>query len=256
MNTNNKISFVKCKIKHLDFSIFNIFIVVVGYPKISNSMLSYQNLVRDQTIFLAENKNYNLQEIRSGGTIFFTERQQRNCYLSVAGIVKISRIEPTGKEFFIALLPEKSLFGLLTLLSDKSESTYHATAWTPVSIRAIPIYELQKSPELLTLVTRKLLSRLSNAEMIVESRMRGNLENKLVCCLLILSHDFGVETDLGIKINLPLSHQALAEFINTNRSSITRIIGQLKQQQLISIDQQKITLHDPDFLRRHFAVHG
>lgn len=70
--------------------------------------------------------------------------------------------------------------------------------------------------------------------MTIESRLLPTSEARLVAFLLVLCRDFGVETDAGIKINLKLSHQTLADLIHSNRVSITRILGQLQKQQMIS----------------------
>lgn len=208
-----------------------------------------------QAISSLENGYPKLSTIKSGETISCPEKFQQNLYFSLNGVVKISKIHQTEKEIVITLLPEKSLFGLLSLLSNQSAQLYHAIAFTPVKLISLPSFqfqqELKKSPELSRLITQKLLSRLLTDEMIIESQLQKKLEVRLISFLLMLGRNFGVKTDSGLKINLQLSHKALAELINSSRVSVTRILGQLRQQQMISIKQQKIILHNPSALSQH-----
>ena len=213
-----------------------------------------------QVFFKAKSKNCFSKKLREGEEIFTLENPQQKILFFLQGVVKLSRVAPTGTETFIGLLPEESLFGLSFLLNslNKSELSHRVVAFTPVTLVSISVtqmqQELQKYPELWTVITRHLISRLLVAEMTIESQLQRELKARLVSFLLILCRDFGVKTDAGIKIDLKLSHQTLADLIHSHRPSVTRILIQLRQQQMISIEQQQITLHNPIALRQYFAI--
>ena len=57
-----------------------------------------------------------------------------------------------------------------------------------------------------------------------------------------------------IKIKLKLTHQNLADWTYINRPCVTKILGQLRQRQIVSIEQQQITLHNPNVLRQYFNI--
>ena len=202
-----------------------------------------------------ENSCPNLMEVKPGKTIVGPVKSTSQLYFSLKGVVKLNRIKGTGKEIAMVLLPEQSWFGLLPMLSGKSAPEYQAVAFTPVTLISMSRgqfqQELKKSPQLGRLITQQLSARLLTAEMMIESRLRKTLSARLVSFLLILARDFGVATDGRIKIDLPLSHQTLAGLINSNRVSVTRVLGQLQQQQMISRQQQKITLHNPSALSQY-----
>ena len=65
--------------------------------------------------------------------------------------------------------------------------------------------------------------------------------------------DFGVPDELGITIDLRLSHQAIAEAIGSTRVTITRLLGDLRQSGLVQIDRKKITVLDPIALAKRFS---
>lgn len=210
-----------------------------------------------QVLFEAKSKDCFSKELRAGEKILSLEKPQKKISFSLQGIIKLSRIDCTGRETFVGLLPEKSFVGL-SLLLNKSELRYCAIALTPVTLISTTVTQfqqkLQKSPELWTPIFYKLLSRSLTAQMTIESRLLRTSEARLVAFLLVLCRDFGVKTDAGIKIELKLPHHTLADLIYSNRVCVTRILGKLQQQQMISIDRQQITLHNPNILRQYFAI--
>ena len=57
----------------------------------------------------------------------------------------------------------------------------------------------------------------------------------------------------GITIDLKLSHQAIAEAIGSTRVTVTRLLGDLRQETMISIHKKKITVHNPVALSQQFT---
>lgn len=210
-----------------------------------------------RVFFEAKSKDGFYKEIKEGEEILSPEKPLQNISFSLQGIIKLSRIDCTGRETFVGLLPKKSFVGLFLLLN-RSESSYRAVAQTPVTLISTTATQfrqkLQESPELWTPIFYKLLSRSLTAQMTIESRLLKNSEARLVAFLLVLCRDFGVETDAGIKIELKLTHQTLSNWTYINRPCLTKILGQLRQQQIISIEQQQIILHKPGILRERFGI--
>ncbi|MEG3978538.1 helix-turn-helix domain-containing protein, partial [Microcoleus sp. herbarium8] len=49
------------------------------------------------------------------------------------------------------------------------------------------------------------------------------------------------------------SHQAIAEAIGSTRVTVTRLLGDLRQETMISIHKKKITVHNPVALSQQFT---
>ncbi|WP_036477211.1 Crp/Fnr family transcriptional regulator [Myxosarcina sp. GI1] len=221
------------------------------------NVLSFETKL-SQAVTQIENKYSKTRVLEAGEKIFDFLEPQQNIYFSLNGIVKLFKIDRIGNEIAIALLPEKSFFGLSSLLLDELEQKYSASAVTPVKLISTPTFrvrqELHKSPELSSLMIRQLVSRLLNAEITIEFLRMQRSQTRLVSFLLILSRDFGIKTNAGIEINLRLSHETLAEMTSLSRVSVTKFLGQLRHQQMISIYRQKITIHDPKYLRQYYKI--
>lgn len=179
-------------------------------------------------------------------------------YFLLKGAVKLSRVYEAGEEITVALLRENSVFGVLSLLTgNRSDRFYHAVAFTPVELLSAPIDQveqsLKNSPELSMLLLRGLSSRILQTEMMIETLAHRDMGSRLVSFLLILCRDFGLPSSEGLTIDLKLSHQAIAEAIGSTRVTVTRLLGELRENNMISIHKKKITVHNPVALSQQFT---
>jgi CRP/FNR family transcriptional regulator, global nitrogen regulator len=193
-----------------------------------------------------------------GKTIFFPGDPAERVYFLKKGAVKLSRVYEAGEEITVALLRENSVFGVLSLITgNRSDRFYHAVAFTPVELISTPIEQFERSlkenPDMSWLMLKGLSSRILQTEMMVETLAHRDMGSRLVSFLLILCRDFGLPTGSGITIDLRLSHQAIAEAIGSTRVTVTRLLGDLKEGELISINKKKITVHNPIALGQQFA---
>lgn len=199
-----------------------------------------------------------VENFERGKTIFFPGDPAERVYFLLKGAVKLSRVYEAGEEITVALLRENSVFGVLSLITRQhSDRFYHAVAFTPVELLSAPIDQVEKSlkehPELSMLMLQGLSSRILQTEMMIETLAHRDMGSRLVSFLLILCRDFGLPTSEGIRIDLKLSHQAIAEAIGSTRVTVTRLLGELRQDNLISIYKKKITVHNPVALSQQFS---
>ena len=191
-------------------------------------------------------------------TIFFPGDPAERVYLIRRGAVRLSRVYESGEEITVALLRENSLFGVLSLLTGhRSDRFYHAVAFTRVEMVTAPAGSVRAAIEADTAVGLRLLqglsSRILQTETMIETLTHRDMSSRLVSFLLVLCRDFGVPDQLGITIDLRLSHQAIAEAIGSTRVTITRLLGDLRQSGLVQIDRKKITVLDPIALAKRFS---
>jgi CRP/FNR family transcriptional regulator, global nitrogen regulator len=199
-----------------------------------------------------------VERFERGKTVFFPGDPAERVYFLMKGAVKLSRVYEAGEEITVALLRENSVFGVLSLITgQKSDRFYHAVAFTPVELLSAPIEHFQRSlkdnPELSRLMLQGLSSRILQTELMIETLAHRDMASRLVSFLLILCRDFGIPSLNGITIDLKLSHQAIAEAIGSTRVTVTRLLGELRQDQMITITKKKITVHNPVALSQQFA---
>ncbi|ERN42865.1 global nitrogen regulator NtcA [Rubidibacter lacunae KORDI 51-2] len=193
-----------------------------------------------------------------GKTIFFPGDPAERVYFLLSGAVKLSRVYESGEEITVALLRENSVFGVLSLVAgQRSDRFYHSVAFTPVELLSAPIEQADQAfvenPELARLMLQGLSSRILQTEMMIETLAHRDMGSRLVSFLLILCRDFGEPIPEGIRIDLKLSHQAIAEAIGSTRVTVTRLLGELREKEMISIHKKKITVHNPVALSQQFS---
>ena len=190
-------------------------------------------------------------------TIFFPGDPAERVYLIRRGAVRLSRVYESGEEITVALLRENSLFGVLSLLTGhRSDRFYHSIAFTRVEMITAPANSVLRAIEadasVGLLLLQGLSSRILQTETMIETLTHRDMSSRLVSFLMVLCRDFGVASEKGITIDLRLSHQAIAEAIGSTRVTITRLLGDLKDSGLLTIDRKKITVFDPIALAKRF----
>jgi len=199
-----------------------------------------------------------VEAFERGKTIFFPGDPAERVYFLQKGAVKLSRVYEQGEEITVALLRENSVFGVLSLITgQRVDRFYHAVAFTPVELLSVPIEHVEKAlkenPELSMWMLKGLSTRILQTEMMIETLAHRDMGSRLVSFLLILCRDFGIPGTEGITIDLKLSHQAIAEAIGSTRVTVTRLLGDLRQDEVISVNKKKITVHNPLTLSQQFT---
>ena len=199
-----------------------------------------------------------IESFDRGKTIFFPGDPAERIYFLSKGAVKLSRVYEAGEEITVAMLRENSVFGVLSLITgNRSDRFYHAVAFTPVELLSVPIEQMEKAltvnAELPMVLVQGLSSRILQTEMMIETLAHRDMGSRLVSFLLILCRDFGVPGSEGVIIDLKLSHQAIAEAIGSTRVTVTRLLGELRDKEMISVHKKKITVHNPINLSHQFT---
>ena len=174
-------------------------------------------------------------------------------YLIRRGAVRLSRVYESGEEITVALLRENSSSKVILPTGHRSDRFYHAIAFTRVEMVTAPAASVRAASRP-TQPPDCACCRACPADSADRNNDRNlthrDMSSRLVS--LVLCRDFGVLDELGITIDLRLSHQAIAEAIGSTRVTITRLLGDLRQSGL-QIDRKKITVLDPIAPAKRFA---
>lgn len=178
-----------------------------------------------------------LQPFRSGQRIPMRPDQ---IWVTCRGVVVINTLHPTGDEALLSIVTPSMPFGLpLTWITP-----YQAIALTDVDLLPLTIAEVERSPALCQGLFRHLSRRLQQSEAFLALAGCRRVEERLKQLLILLQHEIGQPTQRGTRFTIRLTHQQLANAIGTTRVTVTRLLGQLKQDGWLSIDAKRhIILH-------------
>jgi CRP-like cAMP-binding protein len=151
------------------------------------------------------------------------------------GVVLLSTIYTTGEEALLGLAGPSTAFGLPL----SQVEPYQATALSAVDLIQMSMAEVEHSPSLNQDLFRSLNRRLQQAEMMLALLGQRRVEDRLHQFLLLLKQEVGQPVAEGTRFNVRLTHQHLANALGTTRVTVTRLLGQLRKEGLLRIDQYR-----------------
>lgn len=109
---------------------------------------------------------------------------------------------------------------------------------------------LESHPALLWPFLQALSTDLRRSYRQIKNLSLGDARLRLGAKLFALAHAHGEPTPNGLLIAVPLSATELAGMCSLARESVSRILGELRQLNLISMEKKNITVRDVSALRR------
>ncbi len=156
----------------------------------------------------------------------------QDIWIVCRGVVQLSTLYPTGDEAILGLACPAMPFGTaFTRLRP-----YSAIALTDVDLMRLNQMEIEQSPLLAQGLFRQLSRRLQQTEAVLAMAGQRRVEDRLRHLLLLLAQEMGQPVAQGIRINTRLTHQQLANAIGTTRVTVTRLLGQLRDENWLVID--------------------
>ncbi|ABW25854.1 MULTISPECIES: Crp/Fnr family transcriptional regulator [Acaryochloris] len=171
-------------------------------------------------------------DFKSGSTI---PMGPQDLWIVCRGIVQLGTLFASGDEAVLGFVYPAMPFGLpLTQLNP-----YEAFALTDVVLMRLNQVELESSPLLAQGVLQQLSRRLQQTEAILAMISQRRVYDRLVQLLLMLKQEVGHVTPDGVRLEVRLTHQQLANLLGTTRVTITRLLGLLRQEGWLTIDRTR-----------------
>jgi len=166
----------------------------------------------------------------------------------VNGRVKIGRYLEEGKEVVNAILSTGEIFGELVLAGEEKRSDFAQAMDENTTICTLSITELKAlmkdnrelSFSLLKLVGLRLMKVERKLELLVFRDARTRVVEFLKDAAAWKGKKVGFETMIPTR----LTHKDIAALTGTSRQTVTTILNELKDKNLINFDRKKILIRD------------
>jgi CRP/FNR family transcriptional regulator len=177
-------------------------------------------------------------EFTEGTMIMRPGQYFKNSLLILDGRVKLYRDGENGEEFFLYYLEKGNACALSMICATKNEeSAIKARAMTPVKALAIPIHHMdglmKNHRQWYYFVLETYRARFSELLEVIDQVVFHSMDEKLV---FYLKRQF---ESLGNTINI--THQEIADDLNSSREVISRLLKKLETQNRIAISRNEIT---------------
>ncbi|WP_348944365.1 Crp/Fnr family transcriptional regulator [Chitinibacter sp. FCG-7] len=159
-------------------------------------------------------------------------------YAVIHGRLKVMRSNSEGRELTLAILEAGEVFGELAML-DGGPRTATIEALEDCELlvlqRAMVDQYLNAHPLVMRSMIQTLCERLRSADELVQDTLFLPLPQRLAKVLRQLAQNHGDETAEGIRIDLKLTQQELANFVGATRESVNKQLSAWESQQWLSM---------------------
>lgn len=186
--------------------------------------------------------------VEDGEFVFLAGTRADAVNLLAEGRIKVIRETEAGQEVILRMIQPGEMFGGA---GGWGEEHYPASA---VALGSAIVLRLP-SEAFATLVAEhadfamavihQLAQRLRLAERRIEELQTQRVERRLAHTLLRLADKAGIKTEQGIRIDLPLSRQDLADLAGTTLSTASRTLSTWDQRGLIAAGRERVTILQP-----------
>lgn len=174
-------------------------------------------------------------------------------YVLTSGVLKLFRPYSGTKEATLRLLRSWDIFGHLAFAGEARQRAY-AEAVTECRVTKVPKVFVERAVRQEPRVAFKIMTllelRLVQYEELVKCLLPRETEVRLANLLPILAQKFGRREDGHVTIDLRLTHQDLAAMVASTRESVTKVLNEMRNRDLIVIESGRITLKDSRALGR------
>jgi CRP/FNR family cyclic AMP-dependent transcriptional regulator len=234
--------------------------VVSGYNALLNAAPERPATSSDmlRATLMRSPEKYASQKLAAGEEIGPLYDQEMRFYTIESGKLRLYNLLPNGRTITISILSEGDVF-FQWRSQTGSLSCICAEAMQPSRVIAVPEKELidllGAQPAAAIDVIGNFARRLTESQVIIEELMNNSINLRLYRTLVELAREFGRPNTNGntnaVVIDVPLTHQRLADMIGSNRVTVTRKLIELQKRGVIAArGTGSIEILDLDALNR------
>lgn len=218
--------------------------------------VAFSGLIREHWDDL---KSFTLQQkFGRDAVIYHADDPPDAIYWIQSGRAKVVQLSEDGKQKTLGFYLEGDWFGEVCLCSGTTRDS-QAVALEPVIVVAFSVRGLlnllKRKPELTLDLLMLFCARLVECQEQVASLAFDEVRERLAKELLRLSQLGSSQASRRIPLPIELTHQELANFVNTTRENVTTIMNEFRRRRLIEYKRGKIHVLPAlrDYLKRESA---
>lgn len=192
-----------------------------------------------------------LVRVKGKTVIYNQEEEIEYVYIVKSGRVRLSYFTPQGQEKIYFFCIEGALFGEESCFSPESQFLHGAT------IVDCQLYKIPKNDFLEALSQNKdlnaqVIHSMAHKTYVVMEQVRRmsflDARQRLAATFVDLCQVFGVPCEKGIKIELPIIQQGLANLVKTSRLTVNKTIVEFEKQGVLEKKNQRFLVYDLPYL--------
>lgn len=211
----------------------------------------FQGMEKDQMMNLSEITT--MKKAEKDQFIYFPEEPSSSIYFLKEGRIKIGSFSEDGRENIKVILQPGEVFGELALAGEEKRGDFAQALDDETLICALQLKDMEqimeKNPKLTLRVTKLIGLRLRRIERRLDSLIFKDVRTRVIDFLKDMAKEQGIKVGDEIMIKHNLTHQDFANLTATTRQSVTTILGELRDKNLIFMERKKMLIRDVDQLK-------
>ncbi|MEP0985460.1 Crp/Fnr family transcriptional regulator [Ekhidna sp.] len=180
--------------------------------------------------------------------IYFKDQSSENIYMVSAGRVKIGTYGPDGKEIVKAILTTGEIFGELALAGEEKRQDFAQAMDNETRVCSMTIEDLQNlmvdNKDLNLKILKIVGFRLRKTERKIESLVFKDARTRIVEFLKEMAEEKGQKVGFEVMIKNHLTHKDIASLTGTSRQTVTTVMNELREKNLLTFDRRRILIRD------------
>ncbi len=185
--------------------------------------------------------------------VYFSDEPSSHVYLLAEGRIKIGSYSDDGKEIIKAILQPGELFGELALVGEEKRTDFAQAIDKEITICPLTIEDMevlmQDNKDLSLRITKLIGFRLRKAERRIESLVFKDARARIIEYLYDLGRERGQKVGFEVLVKNFFTHQDIANLTATSRQTVTTILNELREKNLITFDRKRLLIRDLDKLQ-------
>jgi CRP/FNR family transcriptional regulator len=162
------------------------------------------------------------------------------------GKVKLSKITKEGKEQIVHIFTSGDFFGELSLFSSNENYNFDVYAISNVKICTLSKDDMNKiimsNPEISLKLLQVITKRLTQTENLAQNLATNDAEIRIAFMLLEFAEKYGIATEEGLQINLPINREEMANYVGVTRETISRKLSIFEELGIIDLKGNKVLI--------------
>ena len=213
--------------------------------------------------FLDEfNGDYELVSFDKNDFVYDQFHPATHIYIIQSGRVKTGKVIDFEKVILWSVFTDGDIFGEQALLENETRCGFAMALDNKTQLIRIPKLELLKQMHVNDDLNEMIMSVMGRAIRKCENRAEAylykNARNRVINYLIDLAKEKGKRVGFEVVIPFHLKHQDMASLTDVSRQTISLLLNDLKESNIISFDRRRMLIRDLDkltlFGNEHFKL--
>lgn len=196
---------------------------------------------------------HQIKELKKDDYLFSEGDAVNGIYLIRSGKIRIEKVTANGRELNLKICGPGQLIAEGGVFFHASKYMLDAHVMEDGVYLHIAINDLEEALMKNAQFSLAFMKWMGMDQQKTQTKFRDLLlhgkKGALYSTLIRLSNSYGIQTEQGILIDVALTNQELANFCGMTREVVNRMLGELKERDVLSFSKGKILIHAIEYLK-------